>query len=557
MKAVNLIIICLSILYAFSVAAQQAGRPDNHERVALITDRSLYITGEQIQFSAVVYNESDPHAPTGNSVLYSEIITTDGIRVAGEKFPVQNGKSEGCIRIPADILSGIYIFRAYTRLMRNEGPEVYHYSMLKIVNPLKSEVAQATGRVLLPEEGTAETNTSNVVAISLDKEIYSTRDTIRLTIKGNIAELNRFSNLSLAVVPKAAGLSIKSMLPLSDVTLVKDRCFPEDRGIALTGKLVSVDENRPLAGISVNLSVIGKGRDFMAALTDSTGGFNFALPWYSGNRDLFISSAKVSGTETRILVNNDFCTLPVQVAAPEFGLSDEEKATAYNMAVNRMVQSAFPPDTVKSIVNAEMEERPFYGTPSQVLYLDQYVQLPTLEEYFNELPLLVKVRKRKGGKYFKVFGSQSELEVYDPLVLIDNVAVDDPERILKVSPQNVARIEIVNEPYVKGNLTYGGIISIFSKRGDFAGVDLPSSGMFLNYRFFHEDEKCLTTPPENRELPDTRNTLLWIPHVQPGEDGKAEYIFTTSDTPGNYLAVLNCLDTLGRVWSAVAAFRVK
>ena len=42
--------------------------------------------------------------------------------------------------------------------------------------------------------------------------------------------------------------------------------------------------------------------------------------------------------------------------------------------------------------------------------LINYVQLPTLEEYFNELPTLAKVRKRQGEKYFKILGAQTRTD---------------------------------------------------------------------------------------------------------------------------------------------------
>ena len=76
------------------------------------------------------------------------------------------------------------------------------------------------------------------------------------------------------------------------------------------------------------------------------------------------------------------------------------------------------------------------------------------------------------------------MAIYDPLVMIDWVAVSDNESILGTPTQSISRIELVNAPYIKGDMIYGGIISIISKKGDFAGIDLPRNGIFINYKFY-------------------------------------------------------------------------
>ncbi len=561
MKALRQYIITgAAVVSSVLLFAQQQVNRWPHEQVTVVTDRSLYIAGEQIRFSAVISDDSKPEEVNETTVLYSELITPDGTRVTGGKFRLIESQARGCVKIPAEISSGYYYFRAYTKLMRNEGPEAYSYNLLKIINPLKNDVLTVSGQGS-HLAGTLEKDTGLIerlpVSITTDKLIYRTRDTVHLRFSGNDHTINELRNICLAVVPEQASLSVYTYTAEPAVQAVKKQFFPENRGITLTGKLIDAIGNAPIAGVLVNLSIIGEGRDFMAVRTDSAGGFYFSLPYYPGNRDLFICAARQPGREAKILVDNEFCTLPIHLPAPAFELREEEKATAYQMAANALVQSVFSPDT--TVVNADSEatERPFYGTPSEVLYIDRYIQLPTLEDYFNELPLLVKVKKRKGEKYFKVYGAQNDLDVFDPLVLIDHVAVDDPEKILKVLPQNVARIEIVNEPYVKGSQTYGGIISIISKRGDFAGIDLPSSGIFINYLFLDDSSACGNILPTDKQNPDTRNTLSWQPDITAGQLKNSEYVFTTGDSRGRYKAVLRGISPAGKVVTVETVFTVE
>jgi hypothetical protein len=287
--------------------------------------------------------------------------------------------------------------------------------------------------------------------------------------------------------------------------------------------------------------------------TDSSGAFYFSLPDLDGSRDIFLCAEHKVGFTPSILVDNDFCPIAHRIKTAEFGLSEAERSLAYDLAVNFQVSSYFPGDTIPE--TSVRNEVPFYGESSQVLIIDKYIDLPTLEEYFNELPVSVKVRKSQGKKRFIFMSTQAEMMIYDPLVLIDWVAVDDPERVLAVYPQNIASIELVNSPYIKGNIIYGGIISIHSKRGDFAGIDLPASGMFINYSFLHgQESKIQQDHPDN--IPDARNTVFWEPALVLDDRGSAEISFMTPDTPGRYEIVVRGIGKDGRIVSGRAGFEV-
>ena len=45
------------------------------------------------------------------------------------------------------------------------------------------------------------------------------------------------------------------------------------------------------------------------------------------------------------------------------------------------------------------------------------------------------------------------------------------EKVLLLPPSRIQRIEVVNELYSHGDFFYGGIISIFTKENNLAGID--------------------------------------------------------------------------------------
>jgi hypothetical protein len=146
--------------------------------------------------------------------------------------------------------------------------------------------------------------------------------------------------------------------------------------------------------------------------------------------------------------------------------------------------------------------------------------------------------------------------INDPLVLVDWVVINDIDKVLAISPQKILKIETVNKPYIKGDLTYGGIISIISRDGDFAGIDLPASGIFVKYDFF--SPVCAgINDVKQANIPDARNTLLWIPGIKISEKHSTRVGFVTGDTPGHFDVIVRGVYSDGRVFCQSAGFDVK
>jgi hypothetical protein len=155
--------------------------------------------------------------------------------------------------------------------------------------------------------------------------------------------------------------------------------------------------------------------------------------------------------------------------------------------------------------------------------------------------MMVKVRKIKGKKHFKFYTTQGEMSIFEPLVLIDWVAVNDAERVLAMPPREIERIELLNAPYVKGNVVYGGIISFISKKNDFAGIDLPTSGTFIRYRFLEECDQKPVNDISGKHQPDARNTIYWNPEIILNESGYAEIVVTAPETSGCYVLLVRSM----------------
>ena len=518
------------------------------ERIQACTDRTMYISGEKVLFSVQVYNEKDHFAKGFSRICYCELITPDGKMLAAEKYLLTNSFGEGCLTIPRETISGIYFLKFYTRFMRNISTAEYKYIMLKIINPDKTEVLSGED-TSVPGIKSGESIIKGGAALSVNfqsgKKTFSTSEEIRLNITIGKHESIPVS-LCLSVIPESTYHDSFYPEKNKQDSVYKGVYFPETRGVSLSGHLIAKGSGKPVTGAKVDLSIIGN-KDILVVRTDTSGRFFFALPDYHGNKDIFLYSDDFHGITPEILIDNDFCSRPVFLPSPLFTLDEKEMKAAYKLAVNFRLTSVFGEDSIVNTSSPEQNNPPFYGNPSEVLTINKYIDLPTLDEYFTQLPSVVNLRKIQGRKQFRFFTVQEEMSAYDPLVLVDWVAVNDIEKILAMSPHAIERIELVNSLYIKGNITYGGIISFVSRKNDFAGIDLPKSGTFINYCFLEDCTETLPVSPLHMNIPDSRNTVYWNPAVHLNDDGTSGISFKAPGTPGKYYILLRGMGINGEV----------
>jgi len=124
----------LSSLLAFTTGHGQNIRQTNPETIRLTTDRSLYLSGETLFFSAAYF--INPNQPESLSkVMYIELFDVEGKTVAAAKFEIINNLCQGQLIIPSQSKSGYYIMRAYTRFQQNFPESQIASVVVTIINP--------------------------------------------------------------------------------------------------------------------------------------------------------------------------------------------------------------------------------------------------------------------------------------------------------------------------------------------------------------------------------------------------------------------------------------
>ncbi|MDF1570306.1 MAG: hypothetical protein P1P82_01665 [Bacteroidales bacterium] len=514
------------------------------EEVLFFTDRDMYVTTEEIMFSAFCTGPGEVPGKDWSQVLYVELVRWNGKKIAGTKVLIAEGMAHGTIDVPAEVESGNYYLRAYTKWMRNYSPYNYSYLLLKIVNPntTATETGPDENAVKGAQPAAVTNDVTDQVFFSGMKDIYGMREPVTIDIDVN--SMLAGNNIVLGVVREHSkthpGASYTfETLAGNDGPAATVQYYPEIRGLSLSGKVVDAVQGQPAVQARVNLSTVAEPLYFSTMETDSAGDFLFTFPDIRGDHEFHIAVEGAESGQLDLLIDNDFCTRPVTLPYQPFFLTGDEKDLVRDLALNAQIRSRFGINSAYSARPAE-QAYPFYGAPDRTIYEKEYIELKNMGEFFYELVYEVNVRQTNGKASLYMTGIGT-LVSYSPLLLMDNIRIDNIDALLDVSCRRVERIEVVNRGYVIGNRFYGGIISLYSEAHDMAGMKLGEDNNFFVLSL--PEEKEMRFPDYSGDtgaanVPDRRNTLAWYPAVKLSADKSSRISFYTPDVPGTYTIYL-------------------
>ncbi|HJS55748.1 MAG TPA: hypothetical protein VJ765_14435, partial [Chitinophagaceae bacterium] len=148
------------------------------------------------------------------------------------------------------------------------------------------------------------------------------------------------------------------------------------------------------------------------------------------------------------------------------------------------------------------------------------------------------------------------------LVLLDGVALTDPDKIFSYDPLKVKKLDVIRDRYVSGKSIFKGIASFTTYEGVFDGFDLDPKLMAIDYNGLQLQREFYSPVYKTKEqiesrIPDLRNTLIWSPDINIDREGKALIQLYTSDRKGKYIVVVQGMNEHGDFVSAITSFEVK
>ena len=171
------------------------------------------------------------------------------------------------------------------------------------------------------------------------------------------------------------------------------------------------------------------------------------------------------------------------------------------------------------------------------LKFDDYIETPTLDIVLKELVPSVRVRKRNDSYRISITDIDNDQQYKDPLILVDDVPIFDIDKLLKIPPKEIEKIEVHYRSFYLRNYIINGIVLIRTHTDNLGGLEIPKSSMFFEYQTVSPSYNLKTQDYSssvelNSRKADFRTLLNWNPLIEENTDSLLN--FYTSDQTGDY-----------------------
>ncbi|MDF1548076.1 MAG: MG2 domain-containing protein [Bacteroidales bacterium] len=314
--------------------------------------------------------------------------------------------------------------------------------------------------------------------------------------------------------------------------------LPETKGPYLSGIIQNDDLNHPIEpDLAIFATFLDSVRSTYTIQPDAQGQFIQLFPDKFGLHKVFFQyNGKFSNYQ--MIFDNDFVdSFPPYNMLPPY-INESKKESLKRLMLNYQIMKQFNGNPLITKKTDNLENL-FYGIPDSSYILQKYIDLPTMEEVFNNIILNVLVKKRKNEYQIAVYDENNLPLNFSLLILVDGLPITNLETVLKIHPLKVKKISVINSNYLIGERYFGGIISIFSKENDFAGIKLPSTAQIIDFELITPSNEILAKDfsdlKTEKHLPDLRNTIYWNPEIITDNSGNANFSFYTSDETGKFI----------------------
>ncbi len=513
------------------------------ENLVVFTDRSLYAVNETIRFSGLLSSWLDSYPEGGSKIVYAELVSPEGKAVAKGKYPVHDGRASGALSIPSDIFSGTCYLRFYTRWMRNFGKAGFTYIPLTIVNPFSGEVG-VIDNVSSGNSLTTNNTGNKKIVIQLPLQTIEKGAVVAGAVSTLPGHNDGIKYGCITAVPRGA----------VDTSLLEYRVhseengplpfhfefLPELNGAVISGETEDPAGRGPVAGSRIHFSFLDRDPAYFVTRADENGRFSVSTPAYEGTRELYVVAESPSGLPQEFRLDSDYAPegLPFKPAA--FNMPEEQQRLASGIALQMQLNRAYLEETANrdSVSAEDRYNGPDFGGERISVRLDEFIQLPNLEEVIQNLIPDTYILGREGNRRIQIKGDNPMISLYPRLLMVDHLPVLDLETFLSISPDKIDRIDVVPEVCVKGDARYGGMISIITKEGDFGGIRLPGESSFFDFEFVKNTQvPLLPVVSGSGKIPDTRNTLFWSDRIEFEAGDTFRFEFSAPGLPGTYLVL--------------------
>lgn len=513
-----------NIIFTILLALTLAGYAQDRKGFGLFTDRGAYVSGETLL--AKIYH------PDNNlsKIVYLDLINPFGKRVSGASIEFKNGQASGFLTLPDSLSSGSYLLRAY---LKNSAAKTKVIRNIWISNRFNGlEKTKQMDQVA--EQQTIRERTSRQIDIEGIDPTYGINTKTAANIKLDRALLELIDGPLLVSVAQTIP-SFQSVSYIWNSESGKEGLV-EKKGIILSGTVTDKKTSAPVSGANVYMTIPDSIPGFQYYQTRADGRFYFQMEGYYGSIQAFVQCFGNNPAQ-RLKINMDelfaspdslpqFVQLPIQ---EEFKSANTQNIDAVTF------QKVFNQDNIEKLTppKKEAESYPYYGTPSNIVNPQLFIDLPNFSEISRELLPGVKFRNYNNEPTLRVMNMTAH-NYFDesPLLLIDGIPIRDLNVIKDMGTSEIKRVHILQSERYFGNLRFPGVVAIYTMKGDYSRI--PDSDQFVRIKLDATQIQASLSEPEvaDPNIPDLRQVFYWNPSVEVSENFSVK--FKTSSVLGKF-----------------------
>ncbi len=543
---------------------------------ALSADRDIYIAGERLYFSMYLPEYDTPGE--ADRLACITLRCSNNNTITSGIARLDRGRAWGSLYLEDTISTGIYQIAGYGAMTTGGGGQDIAYRQLLIVNRFDSELQEAgltTGHETAGPEQEDDSKTRSgkkAVSIVTNRQEYGTRKMVIAGIEPAAGEeYPVWASISVARAETLTGTGNGSQSGKQQIKPGPGRTMPASEGnirrggLEITGKVTTMPDGSPLAGIDLFLTSAGNIIDLHHSITDTGGRFSFILNNYHDLEKVYISprnpslSANINiETDDRFAIADGF--IPERVNMDQALISAIRKSQDIT-SVNKLFGISFhyePPEPPPWD-----HRRPLlYSAPANTINPANFLPLDDLTDIARELVPQWQIRERDGMLHSRLVNSRTrQYFEHPPTVFLNGVHVVNLEDIRHLRSGDIEKLEVHNYPWRYGDIEFSGIVAITGTGDDHR--KLAANGPYAVSEIPALIPRSAIDPPvyddsNNNDDPDFRHTLYWEPVVAFGNMGEyMEFSFHAGDLNGQFVIRVEGVTSRGNWFSEQKTFIVR
>ncbi len=512
-----ILFILLSLAWNSGFTTEKGNSESLYETVFVQINRSIFISGSELKYSAWVTNETDKQT---SNIIYFEIIDCNGWPVSKWKSKTQQHKCSGEKTIPESINNGLYFFRAYTNAMREYPNEAVFTTPILIQriyeDPADSvcltDTYKLTDTIQIKNQGSnhkflnIEVSQTNDLTLNLvaGDELKNSDLTVAITELPDILFLNTPINFEAKAKNSREFLFKK-----------KPELLPHENGYyLLSGRLLYLPDSVPVAQKYIYLASPDSTIHFSYFKTTKNGEFCFLIDSAYDNKILYLQLDDLECPKDSLFwdVDSKEPNKPFKYHYYHRKTSDSERDYIDELQKREIINQVYK--SSKSEVKhtpIEIIQPNFFYKPAYVVKPSDYVDLNDFRDICDNI--LPSVRFKVENNKVEIGMVINQQVIYDNILLcVNGIPCLNMNFIENLNSKDIKQIEIFNQVLMYGDLTFNGVIGIYTNKD---GLD---ERLFCNpyYAFtnsYYSDGNSATFQSPTTSSPNVNPDYYWNPSV--------------------------------------------